>query len=191
VSEVTTHGFSLTPHCVTRLGLALSAMTARGGGLNVYAGIGHFPPTPLLSRRLAIPPVRLSEVSQSPSGIFWCFPCVSEVFVTFPALVVVFCLSSVRPVTPKVAWLSIALACPSSLVSSPRWGYRLPQYVLEFVFLETVSRRPACSSKTCLTASLTVLSHPSSSCIWVAVSFTPFAYALPASLLMWSWGSAG
>jgi hypothetical protein len=46
VSMVTRHGLSPTQPCVTRLGSAICFMTARGGGLNVYASIPSFPPTP-------------------------------------------------------------------------------------------------------------------------------------------------
>jgi hypothetical protein len=50
VSMVTRHGFSPTQPCVTRLRLALRVMLARGGSLNVYAGVPLFRQHPLVSR---------------------------------------------------------------------------------------------------------------------------------------------
>jgi hypothetical protein len=74
VLTVTRHGLSPIQPCVSRLGSTLPFMTARGGGGGggvVFMCKLAFPLSrrhSLVSRRLAIPPVRLSIVSRSPIG---------------------------------------------------------------------------------------------------------------------------
>jgi hypothetical protein len=63
VSTVLSHGLSPTQPCVTRLGSALSVMTARGGGPLCTLASPLFHWHPLVSWWLAIPPVCLSVVS--------------------------------------------------------------------------------------------------------------------------------
>lgn len=73
---VTRHGLLLTQPCVTRLGLALSMSTVRGGGgLNVYASIPPFQPAPDCFLTVGHHSC-LRIVSQLPFGPCQ-FPCIS------------------------------------------------------------------------------------------------------------------
>jgi hypothetical protein len=125
-SGVDDHEDGLSPPqpCVTRLGSAfLCWLSARGGDLNIYPGVPPFPPAPgpfLTIGHPFCPPFWCFRSQFGPS--YW-FQCVSRrSSFSFPAPVVVFCLHSVRAVTPVVAWFLTAPARQSSRVSSPGGG---------------------------------------------------------------------
>lgn len=103
---------------MTRLGSALSVMTACGDGALMCTPASLFVPRhPLISWWLVIPPVHLSVVSQMPLRPcrFLCVPWRS--FFSLPATVVVLCLPPAGVVTPEVACLHTGPARWSSVVS--------------------------------------------------------------------------
>jgi hypothetical protein len=68
---ITRHGFSPTQPCVTRLGLVLCVLIARGGDLNVYAGVPLFRQHPLVTRLCCFSVASLtSSVPVSLSDVF-------------------------------------------------------------------------------------------------------------------------
>jgi hypothetical protein len=95
-------------------------------GLMCMTALPLFRWHPLISRRLAIPPVRLSVVSRFSFRPSCRFPCVSQrSFISFPMPVVVFCLP---PVGYQLTQSGLAPLNSStlSLVSSPGWGQLAP-----------------------------------------------------------------
>jgi hypothetical protein len=86
------------------------------GGLNVYAGMPHFPTAPA-HFPMAIPYDHLSVVSRSLFGPSRQFPCVSQrSFILLPASVIVFCLPSIGAVPWK--WPGSVQVQPSQNVAA-------------------------------------------------------------------------
>jgi hypothetical protein len=110
--------FSPTNLCLTRLGSVRSVMTARVGGLILYAGVPIFYRHLLVFKRLAIPSFRLSGVSLSSFESSYPYPkCSLRYFVSFPAQVVILCLPPAGAVIYEVFWFPTAASRWSSVTS--------------------------------------------------------------------------